>query len=397
MIVDSVKPMPIMSVDTVGSKMTSGSPNNLEITIANEGTSEVLSLDVVLTLPTPGPLAITSSDNQWHFKSINPDNSVVIETEITVAEDAFGPYQLGLTLNYRDPTGYTYVETRTLGISVSLEAPSSLVSMTSYSTSLDTFHQEENFTIGLNITNLGDSPAEAVRVDLVVPIGFAPLSATTTSIGDLLPGSTIPSEFEIFISSMATPGIAYMLEFDITYTDSLGREQITRTYVGILVQGRLELIIYDIEVNPPILTQGSELAISGTILNRGNVDAKYTNVTILPRSLLNPMLGSTEYIGAVRPDAPVSFEVNANIDSKTKIGTYSIPIKVSYEDDRYVKHSLTEKIQIRVVEKLLPSQYETFQIWLFANGWMYVVVAVVITVIPSISYLRNRNRARRAT
>lgn len=382
----------IISVAASGSILSSGSTNNLKITLANEGTAEILSLDVVLALPTPGPLALMNGDNHWHFKSIKPDSSVVIETQITVAENVIGTYQLGLALSYRDPTGYTYVETRTIGVSVSLEVPSSLVGMTSYTTSLETFHQEENFTISLNIKNLGDSPAEAVTVDLVVPAGFAPLSPTTISIGDLLPGSTIPIEFEILISSTATPGVAYMLEFDISYTDSLGRERVTRTYVGIPVYGRLEVVVYDIKVKPHPLTVGSEMVISGTILNRGNVDAKYTNVTIVPGSPLNLWLGSTDYIGRVRPDSPTSFQVTSDIDSNAKIGTYSVTILVSYEDDRYVKHSFTKTIQIQVAEKPSPSPYQAFQEWVIASGWMYVVAAAGLTVILSALYLCYRRR-----
>ena len=163
--------------------------------------------------------------------------------------------------------------------------------------------------------------------------------------------------------------------------------------INFIVYGWIDMVIYDVEVDPNPVAAGSPVTISANILNRGNVAAMYTNVSIVPSDTLVLTGESIAYIGQVDPNAPVPFFVSAIVRSDVDEGVYPVVIQVVYQDDRKIFHSITRTVQIQVThveEKTQPKPSQRFQLWLIRKGWVYLTALICVATAASALYLRRR-------
>ena len=185
-------------------------------------------------------------------------------------------------------------------------------------------------------------------------------------------------------------GNAYSGSLAITYKELGYVYYSSETHtVGFSVHGWVQMIAYGATASPQAVARGSEVAISGNLLNKGNVAAMYTNVTILPSEPLILKSESTAYIGQVDPNSPAPFNLAANIDPSAGEGAYEITFMVSYEDDRYIPHSFTKTVPIQVIREVAARQRQQpnpLEVWL-----PYVLAASVVAIaITALMYVRRR-------
>jgi hypothetical protein len=244
---------------------------------------------------------------------------------------------------------------------------------------------EVNNTLKIDISNNYDD-----LYDLDACLTLPPPLVLLTSNHWLFPsfrkGSTISIVTSIYAPASAI-GNSYSGSLVLTYKELGYTYSSSETHtIGLVVYGWIKMIAYGLIVDPQPAPAGSEVTISASLLNQGNVAAMYTNVTILPCSPLILKFGSANYIGQVDPNSPAPFSVTADIDPNAESGTYPVTVLVTYQDDRCVTHSLPIKIHIQVVPatpKPQQSQAEAFQAWLTSQGWIYAVTicAAAITVL----------------
>ena len=167
--------------------------------------------------------------------------------------------------------------------------------------------------------------------------------------------------------------------------------------INFVVYGWVDIVIYDVEVDPKPVTAGSEVTISANVLNRGNVAAMYTNASILPSDILVLTGDSVSYIGQVDPNAPVPFFLSAVVRSDVGEGVYPVTIQLVYQDDRKVFHTVTRTVEIEVVqpeEAPQPQPTQRIQLWLLREGGVYVPAFFIIVVVLALYIRRRRKRSK---
>ncbi len=160
-------------------------------------------------------------------------------------------------------------------------------------------------------------------------------------------------------------------EHGLTYTDTYS--------VGLIVQGYVRLIVYDVVVSPQPAARGSEITISAATLNTGNAIATYANASIQPDSVFELSRESSTYVGEIELNSPVPFTIVAKVKKDAQNGTYPLSISLKYQDDQYRQHVLnvTTDIFVATGAEPPPDSDGANEILRFLSngGWSIIVVA----------------------
>ena len=162
------------------------------------------------------------------------------------------------------------------------------------------------------------------------------------------PGDSILVALMIFAPS-STAGNSYLATLTATYKEAGETTYSQETHtIGFLVRGWIDIVIYDISVDPSPAGPGSTVTISGSLLNRGVTAAMFTNITIRPEPLLFVSSDSVSYMGQVDPNAPAPFSVSAEIEPSTPDGRYDATLIVYYQDDLHMNQQVATRVQFDV-------------------------------------------------
>lgn len=146
-------------------------------------------------------------------------------------------------------------------------------------------------------------------------------------------------------------GATYSGSLNLNYRDDYGESHSDDYPIGLAITGRIELIAYDKILNPQPVKPGSKVSITATLLNKGNIAAKYVNASIMPDAVLGLTAESTAYVGEVEENSPAPFTLTANINSNTQNGTYPVTVSITYRDDQYADHSFNATFYVLVVKE----------------------------------------------
>jgi len=210
------------------------------------------------------------------------------------------------------------------------------------------------------------SPRDVIRANLTV---FAPSSAA----GSALQGSVV-AVYKVIGETIPS----------------------TETHaISFLVRGWIDIKVYEISVSPDPALPGSEITVSGNLLNRGVIAAMYANVSLVPSSSLAAGSIKPTYVGQVDPNAPAPFSITAVIDPSTAEGNHQVTIIVYYRDDLQMDQTVSIPVNFSVVSELPKTQTATLGIMeqLVSNQLILLGAAVVIVIIIASVYLRRRRKA----
>lgn len=173
--------------------------------------------------------------------------------------------------------------------------------------------------------------------------------------------------------------------------------------LNFIVYGWIEMVLYDLLISPQPVIPGSEITVSANLLNKGNVAAMYTNVTIIPEDYLILTQESKSYIGQVDPNSPAPFSLIAKISPEIQEGTYPLTLLISYQDDRHIVHELKANTQIEVIKpSIKPSKpvSEGFLEWFFnklvSNALIITFIAILIIMFSIYGIIRHRRKASKS-
>lgn len=202
----------------------------------------------------------------------------------------------------------------------------------------------------ITLKNSGGVSLSTIDVTLTTP-QQSPLIISDNNwfIEFLEPGGSTLITVEIF-SPASSIGATYSGSLDLNYRDYYGEDHSYSYPIGIIVIGRIELVAYGEIVNPQPARPGSEMSITATLLNKGNIAAMYVNASIMPNSILGLKAESTAYIGEVEENSPVPFTLTTDVNNNAQNGTYPTTISITYRDDQYIDHSFNVTIYV-LVEK----------------------------------------------
>lgn len=201
----------------------------------------------------------------------------------------------------------------------------------------------------ITLLNTGDVLISTIDATLSIPSPLIIHGDNHWAFKSLEPANSRPIPVDIYAPASSI-GATYSGSLNLNYRDDYGESHTDSYPIGLIISGRIELTVYDKIVTPQPAEPGSTVSITATLLNKGNVAAKYVNVSIMPNSLLGLTMESTAYVGEVEENSPAPFTLTANVSSNVQNGTHLVTIGISYRDDQYVDHSFNVTLYV-LVEK----------------------------------------------
>lgn len=163
--------------------------------------------------------------------------------------------------------------------------------------------------------------------------------------------------------------------------------------VGFYVKGQIDMIVYEFSVEPDPVVAGSEIIITASLLNKGTIEASYTNVSLTPNPILIQKLESYSYIGEVDPNSPAPFTLEAIVKEDTEEGKYPVNIRIEYEDEESKVYVINRELEIYIVETIEEegTQSTSDLIVDFIKGnLIFLLIGIIIAIIVIILLLRRR-------
>jgi hypothetical protein len=197
------------------------------------------------------------------------------------------------------------------------------------------------------LRNSGGVLLSTIDVALSIPSPLIVHGDNQWTFESLEPGNSTLIPVEIFAPASSI-GTTYSGTLNVNYRDDYGETHTDSYPIGLILKGRIELVVYDKIVSPQPARPGSKLVITATILNKGNVAAEYVNASVVSNAMLELTTESAAYVGEVEENSPAPVTLTANLDTNVQNGTYPLVLKVTYRDDQYVDHSFNVTFFVRV-------------------------------------------------
>jgi hypothetical protein len=256
------------------------------------------------------------------------------------------------------------------------------------------FAASRNNTLSLEISNVGKYLKE-LDVALTVPPPLVLFGDNHWIRSSFPPREVIRAELTVFAPSSAA---GTTLQGSVVAVYKVVGETIASTEthaISFLIRGWIDIKVYDLTVTPDPALPGSEITVSGNLLNRGVIAAMYANVTITPdRSFVPGSIKST-YVGQVDPNAPAPFSVTAVVDAAATAANYETTILVQYRDDLQIDHTVSVPISYTIVSELPQTQTTKTGIvdQLLAGQTLLAGLGVIIVLVVVGIFLRRRRKA----
>lgn len=214
-------------------------------------------------------------------------------------------------------------------------------------------------------------------------------------------GDQVMLSIVIFVPDDAA-GNAYTASLILTYKRLGYISPYTETHtIGFYAKGWIDMTIYDLTVDPSPSRPGEPISFTASLLNKGNVPAMFTNVTLVGDEVLIYKPESFSYLGQVDPNSPAPFTLEALVKPGIEEGNYTISIYVSYEDDEHILYRTVKDVSFEVIkpieEKPRPSRipilgYIEYAKDYLSQGNMLIIVVVILLaiIIGGVAAARHR-------
>jgi hypothetical protein len=249
-----------------------------------------------------------------------------------------------------------------------------------------------NSTLLLEITNVGDYLKE-LDVALTIPSPLVLFGDNHWIRSSFAYGDTIRANLTVFAPSSAA-GSTVQGSVAAVYKVIGETTQSTETHaISFLIRGWIDIKVYEVTVDPDPALPGSEITISGNLLNRGVVPAMYANVTLAASPPLVEDSVQSMYVGEVDPNAPAPFSVTVLVDSGATAGMHQTSILVHYRDDLEVDHTMAVPVSFTVVSELPKTETAGPSVMnLLSPTALLTVVIAVLVLAAIVIYIRRRRR-----
>jgi len=253
---------------------------------------------------------------------------------------------------------------------------------------------DNGFTV--TIVNDGRVPLSALEASLTVPNPLVVHGKNSWKINYLDVGNSTTISFVVYAPDTSV-GSTFSGSFTVNYRDDYGETHTDTFPLGLIIVGKIELVLYDKIVKPQPVINGSKAEITATLLNKGTVSAMYVNASILPSPILRLTSGSATYIGEVEGNSQSPFTLDVYVREDAENGTYPITLRITYRDDQHVDHAFDTTFYLTVLAiktKYSGSQEKTgFLFSSFEQEQVFVLLTVLVVSI-AVLLLYRRHLAR---
>ena len=334
-------------IDLLESILVAEQETQIPLNIRNIGSASANDVQVVIAIPPP--LIIMDGTASRELDQVAAQSTSELKFSLLAPGLSIaGTYQLVIILYYKDPVGTIQSVTHYGGLVVHGSTKASL-------SDLQVEFSGTNITGGqttplsIQISNIGSNSVHDVTVMLDLPpplilIGmdnrwhFSELSLQhpqNLSLNLYAPESVI--------------GFTYPIMITTTFKDLDGVIHTQIHTLGLLVVGNIDLLIYELIAHPSnVTTVAGKFTISGNILNQGNIEAMYVNLTLIEDINFLTAPESTYYVGQIDSNAPIPFALTGFLNDSVGDGNYSLTILLSYRDNYGGYYTISTSTLIRV-------------------------------------------------
>jgi hypothetical protein len=188
----------------------------LDVTIENTGTEKAKSVEAALTLPD----GITGEDRAY-LGTINRDTATKASYTLKATKAAkSGAYDFVLSIDYTDEQGVSRKVERPFTVFVSERGDIDL-EIAGISTSPAKIHPGTDFTLSVQLENIGTQDAKSVMASVSNSEGF--VGEFSSFVGKIESDDVSSGIFDLTATPMAAPG-DHEFKMDIIFTDEKGDE-----------------------------------------------------------------------------------------------------------------------------------------------------------------------------
>jgi hypothetical protein len=254
----------------------------------------------------------------------------------------------------------------------------------------------------ITIRNTGDSPLSSIEV--TVSAGTSSSSAISITPGtEKWSFSSIKSHSEATVmpqvlTSLGSADTLQGLTLTLTYLDSSGNWHKETRAIGFTVKGSIILLFQGTAATPSQVAPGSNFTLTGNILNTGNTDALFSNVTLKADSRFRTNAEGTQYLGNIASNTPIPFSITVTSNRTLSNRVYPVTVMIVYQDSygkQYVQEtnvqvSISNTIQQTTQQTVntTPADFGTFRIIFLVA----LVAIVVVGVFFALRVYRGRKR-----
>jgi hypothetical protein len=376
-----VRPQMVVNATTTKGSVQTNSEFKLNVNLENAGTSAAYSVQAVLSSSDLVPL---KNGGVSVLGTVNAGSNIRLVQSFLVSGQIYGQkiVVVDLAVTYYDDKGTSYSDKFTLsitasgsvsgGVAAATATPtgvkSSQLVITSYSTDLDPLQPGEQFSLNLDVQNVGN--AKAQRITMIVGGGssgtsggtpqpggvsggsgeftnFAPVGASNVqSLGDLTAGDTIQASQNLIVNVSTNPG-AYPMKITFSYLNDKN-EVINDEQVITLLVYSLPNVDVSFYQPPGVLFTGQPGALPIQIVNVGRRSAVLGNIKIESDSGF--LEGNTGLVGSL--DVGAFFTIDA-LFTPEQAGTTSLTVTIDYVDDFNQPRTIIKTLEVQVEEMVI--------------------------------------------
>ncbi|MFH0817946.1 MAG: CARDB domain-containing protein [Candidatus Micrarchaeota archaeon] len=300
-----------------------------------------------------------------------------------------GLYAVPVSISYQDDLGGIQQTTAILG-TVQAVRGSSDFSVTSSTDSAASPGKRVKMTI--TVRNDGTLATKSVKTTLSsASSNFVPLGSSQRLIGDMKPGETASTSYDVGISASATPGY-YPIVLSVDYLNRQGDAQATVTKdIGIEVIGEPKLSIIT-STNPSPVAQGGKYSLGVQISNTGTTGVNSLRVTVESDSFIVLDNSQTAFIGNLKTDDYSQVSYNVLVKAGTLPGKYPITVKMNFADAYNAEKEIVETSYLQVIEPDVAASLGMNGNGGSGNTILLAIGLVVVLIIAYLIYRRTRKQ-----
>ena len=423
----------ILDLTTENKPLTPKTANTVNFVISNKGSSPATgavltiisigddnsrstrdSSSASVTLQSAQTELVNLGNNTFNIGTIPANGSTMFSTEIFPEASSGSTVQnISMQIVYGNSYGYKQTELLTTGLVVAPKPSESPIIV-----SVDTQHEQPVVTAGtveniqFEITNSG---AKEISDLLVTLSGESTemkiMGKSKWVIENLSAGETKDIFTDVFASTNLINNPS-SFNLDLNYISD-GESTVETSNVGVFVAGKIDLELYDLQVN----NVGGSLYLVGSILNQGSTTGKFANIKLVSYPNIvqsnnstkgegfnsqrtngsNPTI-SPQYLGDLTDDSSIPFSIPLPFSSIPP-GEYPFSFKLTYADDLRNFHEITfdENVQVSKIQNQIPQgqrQGQNSLGFLSTELIIGIIVAVVIISIMIVAIKKKRRKAR---
>jgi hypothetical protein len=362
-----------------------------EIRVEPGGTAEaVLYIENIGTAPaydvvveagqSPAPAGLSGATS-WSIGNLLPGERRSITTNVAAAQAAAnGVYQLPLIISYKDAAGNRKSSTSILTVLVG-DIPPKAPNLLIFSQPSIRAGSPQKVSVSVENIHSGEIRRLSITATPRTP-GITILGSNNWLFESLKPGQKAELVMEVY-ADPAVSGSSATIYLTSTYVLADKEERASEDReIGFIVEGYVTLTIYDLKV----VTIGGDYFLIGNILNEGISDALFSSIKLEGAEMGENSL----FLGEIKPNAPVPFNLRVNPNSPVFTGT----LLIKYKDVFRVEH--LERFNLELTIPVRESGQEGAQSQpLQASSVVFVLLAAVVAGVAALFWRSRRHASHR--